>query len=85
MKKRGTKRAREATAGQGGAGRRVRVGDVLVRAGVALRELVIATGLAVFETMLEEDREVLRQLAQELSLLVAAIDSEGKRERVMRK
>jgi putative transposase len=59
MKKRATKRAGEATAGQGGASRRVRMGDVLVRAGAALRELVIATGLAVFETMLEEDREAL--------------------------
>lgn len=59
MKKRATKRAREATAGQGGTERRVKMGDVLVRAGAALRELVIATGLAVFETMLEEDREAL--------------------------
>jgi putative transposase len=31
----------------------------LVRAGEALRELVMATGLAVFEAMLEEDREAL--------------------------
>lgn len=59
MKKRATKSEREATAGQEGAGRWVGVGDVLVRAGVALRELVMATGLAVFEAMLEEDREAL--------------------------
>lgn len=59
MKKRATKRSGEATARQGGADRRVRMADVLVRAGAALRELVIATGLAVFETMLEEDREAL--------------------------
>jgi len=32
---------------------------VLVRAGEALQELVMATGLAVFEAMLEEDREAL--------------------------
>lgn len=57
MKKRATKGAREATAGQVEEGRRVRVGEVLVRAGAALRELVIATGLSVFEAMLEEDRE----------------------------
>lgn len=59
MKKRGTKRVRRATSEQGKAGRRVRLVEVLVRAGAALRELVIATGLSVFETMLEEDREAL--------------------------
>lgn len=59
MKKRATKRSGKATAGQDGAGRRVRMGDVLIRAGAALRELVVATGLAVFETMLEEEREAL--------------------------
>jgi putative transposase len=59
MKKRATKSEREATAGQKGAGRWVEVGSVLVRAGEALRELVMATGLAVFEAMLEEDREAL--------------------------
>jgi putative transposase len=32
---------------------------VVIRAGAALRELVIATGLSVFEAMLEEDREAL--------------------------
>lgn len=60
MKKSATTRGREATAGQEeGACRRVGVGGVLVRAGEALRELVMATGLAVFEAMLEEDREAL--------------------------
>jgi putative transposase len=59
MKKGATARGREATAGQEGACRRVGVGGVLVRAGEALRELVMATGLAVFEAMLEEDREAL--------------------------
>lgn len=59
MKKRATKRAREATAGQEEAYRRVGVEGVLVRAGEALRELVMATGLAVFEAMLEEDRAAL--------------------------
>lgn len=59
MKKGATRRAREATAGQEGTCRLVGVGGVLVRAGEALRELVMATGLAVFETMLEEDREAL--------------------------
>jgi hypothetical protein len=48
MKKGATARGREATAGQEGGGRRVGVGGVLVRAGDALRELVMATGLAVF-------------------------------------
>ena len=59
MKKGATARGREATAGQEGGCRRVAVGGVLVRAGDALRELVMATGLAVFEAMLEEDREAL--------------------------
>src|SRR5271169_5502015 len=59
MKKGATARGREATAGQEGGCRRVGVGGVLVRAGDALRELVMATGLAVFEAMLEEDREAL--------------------------
>lgn len=59
MRKRGTEKDREATAGQGEGCRRVEVGSVLVRAGEALRELVMATGLAVFEAMLEEDREAL--------------------------
>jgi len=35
------------------------VGGVLVRAGEALRELIVTTGLAIFEAMLEEDREAL--------------------------
>ena len=48
MKKGATRRGREATAGQEGGCRRVGVGGVLVRAGDALRELVMATGLAVF-------------------------------------
>jgi hypothetical protein len=59
MKKVAAARGREASAGQDGASRRVGVGGVLVRAGEALRELVMATGLAVFEAMLEEDREAL--------------------------
>jgi putative transposase len=59
MKKGATRRGREATAGEEGTCRRVGVGGVLVRAGEALRELVMATGLAVFEAMLEEDREAL--------------------------
>jgi putative transposase len=59
MKKRATERGRETTAGQERCCRRVGVGGVLVRAGEALRELVMATGLAVFEAMLEEDREAL--------------------------
>lgn len=59
MKKRATKRSPQATAGQEGSWRRVRVGEVLVRAGEALRELVLAVGLEVFEAMLEEDREAL--------------------------
>src|SRR6266849_3003128 len=59
MKKGATRRGREATAGQREGCRRVGLGGVLVRAGEALRELVMATGLAVFEAMLEEDRETL--------------------------
>lgn len=59
MKKRATKSEREATDRQEGAGRWVGLGGVLVQAGAALRELVMATGLAVFEAMLEEDRETL--------------------------
>lgn len=59
MKKGATRRGREATAGGEETCRRVGVGGVLVRAGEALRELVMATGLAVFEAMLEEDREAL--------------------------
>lgn len=59
MKKRATERVRETTGGQEGPCRRVGVGGVLVRAGEALRELVMAAGLAVFEAMLEEDREAL--------------------------
>jgi putative transposase len=59
MKKGATSRGREATAGQDRVCRGVGVGGVLVRAGEALRELVMSAGLAVFEAMLEEDREAL--------------------------
>jgi putative transposase len=59
MQKGATSRGREATAGQDEGCRRVGLGGVLVRAGEALRELVMSTGLAVFEAMLEEDREAL--------------------------
>lgn len=59
MRKRGTKSKREASARPQKAGRWVGVQGVLVRAGAALRELVMSTGLAVFEAMLEEDRQAL--------------------------
>lgn len=55
-----TKRARkEGVVAHPSATRRVRLGEVLVQARTALREIVLGSGFQVLTAMLEEDREAL--------------------------
>ena len=55
--KRGTKEG--AVVAHPSATRRVRLGEVLVQARTALREIVVGAGFKVLTAMLEEDRETL--------------------------
>jgi putative transposase len=61
MGKHGTKRGgrEQAVVVHPSARRRVRVGEVLVQARTALREIVVEAGFQVLAAMLEEDRDVL--------------------------
>ena len=61
MGKHGTKRGgrEQAVVVHPSTRRRVRVGEVLVQARTALREIVVGAGFQVLAAMLEEDRDVL--------------------------
>lgn len=53
------RRGREAVVAHPSARRRIRLGEVLVQARTALREIVVGAGFQILTAMLEEDREAL--------------------------